>query len=152
MTENSHGRPVIDICAALGLLAAAVERRGADFVYRSIRMDKPRYFACRHANRGGPDCIVGQALALANVGARELEAIDDHGIRELYLRGKLPVPLTLGAVMVFEAAKRSQDRGHRWGDVLAHAAAAAAKFLDLLPDTVFVVAHRSSDDASPLSS
>lgn len=151
MTENTPVRPVIDIGAALQLLAAAVEYKGVDFVYRPICVDKPRYFTCRYANRDAPDCIVRQALALADVGAPELDTIYDHGMRQLYLGGTSPVALTLGAVVVFDAAKRSQDRGHRWGDVLAHAAAAAGKFIDLLPHTVFAAAHPSSRDATPLS-
>jgi hypothetical protein len=98
-----------------------------------------------------PDCIVGQALALANVGARELEAMNDDSMRDLYLRGRLPVVLTLGAMVVFDAAQQNQDRGYRWGDVLAYATRAAANFLDLVPDSVFRVASHSPGDASPRS-
>jgi hypothetical protein len=120
MTRRAHGRtnewkPVIDIGAALDLLAAAVEQRGVDFVYKPILMDERAYLTDRYANGGAPDGIVGQALALANLGVRDLGAINEDGVRKLYLEGKLPVVLTLGAVVVFDAAQRSQDRGCRLG-------------------------------------
>jgi hypothetical protein len=139
MTERPLGDPVpvIDIGTALDLLAAAVEQRGAEFVYEPVWMDESRYFSCLYANRGAPDCIVGHALAFANVCVRDLEEMGDDGVRDIYLRGELPITLTLGALAVFDAAQRSQDRGCRWGDVLEYATDAAVKFLDLLPDTVF---------------
>ncbi|MCW2644518.1 MAG: hypothetical protein JWP07_627 [Pseudonocardiales bacterium] len=156
MTRRAPGRanesePVIDIGAALDLLAAAVEQQGVDFVYRPKWMDERTYLIHRYANRGAPDCIVGQALALANLDVRELAVISDGGVRELYLEGKLPVALTLGAMAVFDAAERSQDRGCRLGDVLAHATAAAVKFLDLLPDSAFTTAKHGVDGVSPRS-
>ena len=139
MTEHPLGDagPVIDIGTALDLLAAAVEQRGAEFVYEPVWMNESRYLSCLYANRGAPDCIVGHALALADICVRDLEEMGDDSVRDLYLRGKLPVTLTLGALAVFDAAQRSQDRGCRWGDVLGCATDAAVKFLDLLPDTVF---------------
>jgi hypothetical protein len=136
--------PVIDIGTALDLLAAAVERRGEDFVYQPVWMEESRYLTCRYANRGAPDCIVGQALAFAGVGVHKLEAMLDDGVRDLYLRGELPVTFTLGALAVFHAAQQSQDRGCPWGDVHAYATAAAVRFLDLLPDAAFDVANHST--------
>jgi hypothetical protein len=59
--------------------------------------------------------------------------------------------LTLGAMAVFDAAERSQDRGCRLGDVLAHATAAAVKFLDLLPDSAFATAKHAVCGVSPRS-
>jgi hypothetical protein len=53
-------------------------------------------------------------------------------VRDLYRDGRLPIPITLGALIVFDAAQRSQERGRRWGDVLDDAIAAAARFLDLV--------------------
>ena len=139
MTEHPLGEavPVIDIGTALDLVAAAVEHRGAEFVYEPVWIDESGYFTCLYANRGAPDCIVGQALAFANICVRDLEAMRDDAVRDLYLRGELPVTLTLGALAVFRAAQQSQDRGCRWGDVLEYATDAAVRFLDLLPDTVF---------------
>ena len=68
-------------------------------------------------------------------------------MQERYLRREFPVTLTLGALTVFHAAQQSQDRGCRWGDVLAYAAAVAARFIDLLPDAAFDVASHSTDGA-----
>lgn len=56
----------------------------------------------------------------------------DQPVRDLYRDGGLPIPITLGALIVLDAAQRSQDRGRRWGDVLDDAITAAAKFLDLV--------------------
>jgi hypothetical protein len=146
-THPPQPLPLIDIGTALDLLAAAVEHRGTDFVYQPIWVDESRYLTCRYANRGAPDCIVGQALAFANIGAHDLEALNDDGVQELYLRGKLPVTLTLGALTVFHAAQQSQDRSCRWGDVLAYAAAVAARFIDLLPDAAFDVTNHPTSGA-----
>jgi hypothetical protein len=146
-TGRSEPVPVIDIGTALDLLAAAVAHRGADFVYQPGWVDEPRYLTCRYANGGAPDCIVGQALAFADVGVDEVAAMNDDGVRELYLRGELPVALTLGAVALFHAAQQSQDRGCRWGEVLANATDVAVKFLDLLPDAAFGVTDHSTDGA-----
>lgn len=55
----------------------------------------------------------------------------DRPVWDLYRDGGLPIPITLGALIVFDAAERSQDRGRRWGDVLDDAIT-AAKFLDLV--------------------
>lgn len=129
--------PTIDIGRALDLLAAAVQRRGRDFVYQPVWMEESRYLTCQYANRGSPDCIVGQALALAGVGFPDLAAMPDDRIRDLYLRDEFPVVLTLGALVVFDAAQQSQDRGCRWGDVFTAATAAAIRFVDLVPDAVF---------------
>ena len=125
--------PVIDIGIALDLLAAVVRRRGAEFVYRPVRVEHPRYLTCRYADDGAPGCIVGQALALAGVSIETLEAMRDDGIEDLYLLGRFPAGLTLGALAVLRTAQQSQDRGCPWGEVLAHATAAAVKILDLLP-------------------
>lgn len=144
ITHPHDPMPLIDIGTALDLLAAAVEHRGADFVYQPVWVDEHRYLTCRYANGGTPDCIVGQALAFANVSTHHLEALNDDGVRDLFVRGELPVALTLGALTVFHAAQHSQDRGHRWGEVLASATDVAVKFLDLLPDAAFDVTDHSA--------
>src|SRR5262249_22980083 len=112
---------VIDLGTALDLLAAAVQQRGADFVYRPVWVEEHRYLTCRYAHRGAPDCIVGYALAQAGVSVSTLEAMRDDGVEELYVEGRFPVDVTLGALAVLRAAQQSQDRGCRWGDVLAQA-------------------------------
>jgi hypothetical protein len=125
---------VIDLGTALDLLAAAVRQRGADFVYRPVWVDEHRYLTCMYAHRGAPDCIVGYALAQAGVSVRALEAMRDDGVEELYLEGRFPVDVTLGALAVLRAAQQSQDRGCCWGDVLAQANAVAIRLLDLVPE------------------
>jgi hypothetical protein len=91
---------------------------------------------------------VGHALSLAQVSDEDLEALRGRGMRELYAQGQLPVRLTLGAVAVFDAAQRTQDRGYAWGDALNHAAAVALRFLDLLPDAAFGAA---TSDLAPIA-
>jgi hypothetical protein len=126
----------MDIGTALDLLAAAVGRRGADFVYQPVWVDDRRYLTCLYAHDGAPDCIVGQVLAEAGVRPRELEAMRDDGIDDLYRAGRLPIDLTFGALAVLHAAQRSQDRGCPWADVLADANAVAIKVLDLVPNAL----------------
>jgi len=126
--------PLIDIGRALELLAAAVKERGEYFVYSSS-VGSAR--TCRYSVRGGRPCLVGYALSLAHVGDDALDSLGDRSMRELYGQARLPVRLTLGALVVLDAAQRAQDRGYAWGDALDHASGVADKFLDLLPDSVF---------------
>jgi hypothetical protein len=126
--------PVIDIGRALDLLAEAVAHCGEYFVYPPVWIRDHR---CLYTDHGGPRCLVGHALSFAGVGDDELAMLDDLGVRELYCGGKLPVRLTLGALAVFDAAQRSQDRGYAWGDSLDYASDVAARLLDLLPDSAF---------------
>jgi hypothetical protein len=79
----------------------------------------------------------GPCPVLAQVSDEGLQAFRGRGVRELYAQGRLPVRLTLGALAVFDAAQRTQDRGQPWGDALDHAARVALRFLDLLPDAAF---------------
>lgn len=109
--------PTMDIGTALDLLAAAVSRRGGDFVYQPVWVDEPRYLTCLYARDGAPDCIVGHVLAAAGVRPRELEAMRDDGIEDLYRADRLPIDLTLGALAVLHTAQQSQDRGCPWGDL-----------------------------------
>ena len=127
-------RPLIDIGFALDLLAAAVAQRGAFFVYPPVWLHGQRYF---YAARGGPRCLVGQAMSLAGVAEDDLVALRDVGVRDLYAQGRLPVRLTLGALAVFDAAQRGQDRGYGWGDALDYASSVAVRLLDVLPDRAF---------------
>lgn len=122
---------LIDIGRALDLLAEAVTLCGEYFVYPPVWIRDHRSL---YANHHGPRCLVGHALSLAGVGDDELATLGDLGVRELYSEGKLPVRLTLGALAVFDAAQRSQDRGYAWGDALDYASSAAVRLLDLLPD------------------
>jgi hypothetical protein len=129
--------PVIDIGIALDLLAAAMQQRGPDFVYRPTSDEESKYLPSQYANNDPPDGIVGQALALADVDAEKLDGLGGDGVEDLYLPGMLPFGLTLGALAVLRTARQSQDRGCRSDDVLAHATATALRILDLLPDAAF---------------
>jgi hypothetical protein len=145
---GSHGawatdtRPLIDIGSALDLLATAVKQRGEYFVYPLVPVGRR---TCMYASRGGPRCMVGHALSLAQVSDDALEALHDRGVRELYAEGRLPVRLTLGALAVFDAAQRTQDRGYAWGDALDYASLVALRFLDVLPDSAFGAASADPD-------
>jgi hypothetical protein len=120
--------PLIDIGRALDLLAAAVEQRGESFVFVA-----GRHQSCLYRADGGPQCLVGRCLSLAGVGDADLDALGGHAVRDLYRAGALPVRLTLGALVVFDAAQRGQDRGYPWGEALDYAVGAADRFLDLIP-------------------
>lgn len=129
-SDGSHAG-LIDIGSALHLLEMAVNEHDADFVYSPVWIPEYRYLRCLYAYRGAPHCIVGHALSLAGVGIDDLEAMRDHGVRELYEEGRLPVALTLGAVAVLDAAQQRRDRGATWGDVLDYATTIAFRLLDL---------------------
>jgi hypothetical protein len=126
--------PLIDISHALDLLAEAVAHRGEYFTFPPVWLRDDRHL---YANLGGPRCLVGHALSLAGVGDDDLATLGDLGVRELYSDGKMPVRLTLGALAVFDAAQRSQDRGYSWGDALDYASDVAARLLEVLPDSAF---------------
>jgi hypothetical protein len=128
--------PLLDIGSALELLAAAVEERGEYFAYP---LAVGRAHECLSSRRVGPRCLVGHALSLAQVGANDLDALSDRGVRELYRHGKLPVRLTIGALVVLDAAQRTQDRGYTWGDAFEYASNVAVRFLDVVPDSLFEV-------------
>ena len=127
---------IVDIGCALDLLAAAVMQRGEHHVYEPVWIDGPNYLSCLYANRGAPACLVGHALAHATVTVDDLVALRDDNVLDLYREGRLPVTLTLGALVVLHEAQRCQDNGWPWGAVLAHATDVAGRFLDLEPDTV----------------
>jgi hypothetical protein len=126
--------PIIDIGCALDLLAAAVHRREERYAHTPVWM----------AGGGSRDCIVGEALAQAGARVEELQDLCDHGIRNLHRDGKLPITLTLGALVVLDSAQQSQDGGCRWVDALEHATNAALKFLELIPDAVLAASIRGS--------
>jgi hypothetical protein len=131
---------LLGIADAFDLLAAAVDDRGSDFVVRSNSGPDISDYANLYAFDGEPQCIVGYALSLAHVRVQDLESMCDQPVRDLYRDGRLPIPITLGALIVLDAAQRSEGRGRRWGDVLDDATAAVARFLDLA-SVVPEVAH-----------
>lgn len=131
---TSPGLPLIDIGGALALLADAVRERGEYFAYP---LAVGGACACLYSRRSGVRCLVGHALSLAHVNDSDLDGLGDRGVRELYRRGELPVRLTIGALVVLDAAQRTQDRGYSWGDALDYANSIAVRFLDLVPDRLF---------------
>ena len=87
-----------DIGTALDGLAAAVERGGEDFVYQPVWTEESGYLTRRYANRGASGCMIGWALAVADVGVHEPEAMPDDGVRDVCLRRASPVTLTFEAL------------------------------------------------------
>lgn len=127
-----EGARLIDVGTALDLLTRAVTKGGEDFVYRPVGDQSRRYGRYVYALDGKPHCIVGHALAQASVDVAQLEAMHDQRLRDLYRDGRLPVTLSLGALIALDAAQQSQDRGRTWGAALDDATAAAARYLDLV--------------------
>jgi hypothetical protein len=80
---------------------------------------------------------VDRALSLAGVSEDGLEIVGAGGLRELHARGALPVRLSLGAVVVLDAAYRTEQDSHTDDKVLDHAVSAANRFIDLIPDRAF---------------
>lgn len=132
--SGGEDMPLIDIGRALVLLATAVKQRGEYSIDPPVSHPDQ---ACPYAPRGGAQCLVGHVLSLAQVGDNDLEAVGDRRVRALYVEGSLPVRLTLGALVVLDAAQRTEDRGYSWGDALDDATNVAVRFVDLLPDPAF---------------
>jgi hypothetical protein len=129
--------PLIDIGLALDLVATAAVEPQQRPVVRLVPTSSSRY-----AEPAVPPGIVGRALSLAQVGADDLAELREHGVRELYKRGRLRDRLTLGAVAVLDAVERGQDRGEDLVYVLEDAAGVAERFIDLLPDSLLDVASQ----------
>jgi hypothetical protein len=123
---------LIDIGDALDLLARAANEGGRGYAGSQARL---------YALNGEPKSIVGHALLLANVDADDLEVMRGHWVRDLYREARLPVDLTLGALIVLDAAQRSEDLGSCGDEVLDDATAAAARFLDLISVVPEVTQH-----------
>jgi hypothetical protein len=85
--------------------------------------------------------LAGAALSLgAGVSEDDLARVHGIGIRALSAVRGLPVPLTLGATVVLDAAQRSQNRGETRAQALERANHAALGFLELLPERVLTAA------------
>jgi hypothetical protein len=123
---------LIDIGDALDLLARAVHEGSKGYAGSQARL---------YALNGEPKSIVGHALLLANVDAEDLEVMRGHRVRDLYREARLPVDLTLGALIVLDATQRSEDGGSCGDEVLDDAIATAARFLDLLSVVPEVTQH-----------
>jgi hypothetical protein len=122
--------PAMDMGAALDLLESSVRERGQG--YRAAASDGIVTLALRKAGVPGP--ALGP-LAHASVG-------------DLYAAGRLPLNLTLGAVVVLRAAESAERDGQPWAMAMAAALRAAARFLELLPrdlERAFAGASRASE-------
>jgi hypothetical protein len=117
----------IDIGEALDLLARAVNEIG--------------HRDSTHAFSGERLSIVDATLFSANVNVKDLAEMRGHRLRDLYRESRLPVDVTLGALIVLDAAQRSEDRGSNADDVLDDATAAADRFMDLVSAVPRVTRH-----------
>jgi hypothetical protein len=117
------GRPaepasaLIDIGRALDLLDAAVDDHDAG----------------RAGSGEPPLALAAHALSLDGVDRPQLEPLTSAGLREMFARRRLPAPFTLGALIVFHAAQRAEDRGRSWAESVAYARQVALRFIALLP-------------------
>lgn len=114
---GEHGVTVsrLDAGHALDLLCEAVRRHGRDTV---------------GAAHGG---IVAAALCAAGLDEAEVAVVRGHEIRTLWVRDRLPCPMTLGSALVFGRAQRAQLTGATWGAALELAVRAAQSLLGLVP-------------------
>lgn len=143
--EHKRARS-IDIGGALDLLTSVVNDHGEDVNGESDANHGRLHDAFRYTIGGIPHCIVGHALARVSVDVADLEAMRDQRLRDLYRDGRLPITLTLGALIVLDAAQQSEDRGRTWGTALDDATVAAVRFLDLvavIPEVTHFIRHRA---------
>jgi hypothetical protein len=130
--ESADGvpEPAIDIGAALDLLDSSVRERGQGY--------------CSAATEG----IVTLALRKAGVPGPALGPLAHASVSDLYTAGRLPLNMTLGAVVVLRAAESADRIGQPWAMAMAAALRAAARFLELLPrdlERAFAGASRTSE-------
>src|SRR3954447_132639 len=125
--QASSSRPVIDVTCAVDLLAAAVEDRGEHLVYPSV--DDPAQTSL-YAYEQRP--LVEQALTHASSSDEDLALLRRHSVRQLYVEERLPVVLTVGALLALETAERCEVRGLTWGEALQQTWRAVALFTGLI--------------------
>lgn len=103
---------VIDKTKALELLDAAVAKRGADTVVEQ----------CHYVVGGEPNCIVGEALALAGVDTDLLYPFNSCKIGTAALLAHLKldggVEMDRAAVLIFGHAQDKQDNHWAWGEAV----------------------------------
>jgi hypothetical protein len=105
----------IDAGRALDLLCEAVRRHGGQTLGEAY---------------GG---IVADALIGAGFAAPDVAMFRHHEARDLWVRGWLPCPMTLGAVVVLDRAQRAQRAGASWAIAVERAARAAQLLVGLVP-------------------
>jgi hypothetical protein len=122
----------LDVGGTLDLMTQVVRSRGAGYVDRPVWINRDEYLSCTYAHAGLPRCLVGEVLFRAGVGVDELETLGDSAIFDVYRARRLPITMTLGAVLVLRRAQIAQDRGCSWGEVLDEATAEASKLVELI--------------------
>jgi hypothetical protein len=89
-------------------------------------------------------CIVGAALHRAGVSVAELTIMGPLKIDHLYERGLAPLDLSLGGMIVYRAAQRTQDGltedDRSWGAAFDNAVVAASRVIDLVSDSAVAAA------------
>jgi hypothetical protein len=139
----------IDIADAMDLLATAANDPSRNCGLQPAASPDDRCRSSRYASDGRPHGLIGQALSTAEVAVADLESMGDRSLRDLYRDNRLPIAITLGALIVLDAAQRSQERGHQLDDVLDDATAAAARFLDLVAVLPALARHAEPAVARP---
>ncbi|HKC28997.1 MAG TPA: hypothetical protein VKB75_13380 [Jatrophihabitans sp.] len=134
----SH-RPELNVAHALNLVRAA-----AKYSTTHDRRADQDAGGLAYAHFGAPVGVVGWALALAGAGIDELEAMGERSVRELYRTDFLSVGLTLGALVVFDGAQRSERAGEPHAQVLDRATAVATRYVELVCCSDGLVSHHPS--------
>lgn len=78
-------------------------------------------------------CLACSALVRAGVGAAADDVCFAQSLRDMWMDQQLPVPMTLGAVLIFHRARAAQRHGQNWRAALVAANAAAESLDALLP-------------------
>lgn len=90
-------------------------------------------------------CIVGSALNHLGVTVADLIVMGPLSIDFLYEQDRVPFPLSLGAMLVYRAAQRTQDglvgEDRSWGAAFDSAVVAASRVIDLIPDSAVAAAR-----------
>ena len=106
--------------------------------------------ACRVPGRDAGHrsrCLPCSALALAGVGAAADDVCFAQSLRDMWMDQQLPVPMTLGAVLIFHRAHAAQRHGPNWRAALVAANAAAESLDALLPGAALGIVNISQAEA-----
>lgn len=128
-----------DVVQALNLLEALVKGQETRLDHTGLYYDvRPSITEDRYSLMGK----VFHSLGVSNV---LLEALGSTKVHELYEQDLSPVPLTLGAMLVYRSAQRTQDglfgADRTWGAAFNSAVVVAVRVFDLIPDSVVAAAH-----------
>lgn len=91
----------------------------------------------------GKRCLVGECLSRLGVSDEVLILLGPRSIDFLYERDLSPLPMTLGGMLVYRSAQRTQDglcgEDHTWGGAFQSAVRTASRVIDLIPDRAIPV-------------